>query len=131
MRASASESRLSRPEHHPARACAVRVVTNSQRKDQQVTVNQGCSPAATNNFTLDRDAFAAFLCLDGDDTRYGLCAFGSKRAPQIAGATKRALACGAITLADGAQLHVFPAEGTSVAITVRDLPPTATQLAAR
>jgi len=94
-----------------------------------VTVTDGCQRAA--NFTLDRDAFAAHLVLDGEDSRYGLYAFGSNRGPQISNATKRALACGAITLADSAQLHVFPAEGTSVAITVREQPPTATQLHVR
>jgi len=96
-----------------------------------VTVTHGCQRAASSNFTLDRTAFATHLQLDGDETRYGLYTFGSSRGHQISRATKRALACGAITPADGAQLHVFPAEGTSVAITVRDLPPTTTQLHAR
>jgi hypothetical protein len=96
-----------------------------------MTVNPGCPHTANSKFTLDRAAFATHLHLDSDDTRYGLYAFGSTRAPQIATATKRALACRAITPADSAQLHVFPAEGASVAITVREQPPTPTQLHAR
>ncbi|HEY3830178.1 MAG TPA: hypothetical protein VGL57_13375 [Solirubrobacteraceae bacterium] len=85
-----------------------------------MTVNHGCPHTTNSKFTLDRAAFATHLHLDGDDTRYGLWAFGSARATQIATATKRALACRAITPADSAQLHVFPAEGASVAITVRE-----------
>lgn len=97
-----------------------------------MTVNHACLDTTTNSkFTLDRAAFATHLHLDGDDTRYGLYAFGSGRGRQISTATKRALTCEAITPADDAQLHVFPGEGTSVAITIREQPPTPTQLHAR
>jgi hypothetical protein len=86
---------------------------------------------ADRGFRLDRGAFASHLNVDGDDTRYGLYAFGKTIGQKVARATTRALTCRAITSPDGALLYVIAADSTAVAITVRDQPPTATQLHAR
>ncbi len=93
-----------------------------------MSVNNGCLQTATGTFTLDRSALAGHLNVDGDDTTYGLGTFAAEPGPQVAAATTRALTCGAITPPDGAQLYVFAADSTAVAITVRDQPPSPAQL---